>query len=55
MQKHKTSTIILDYVTGLSISNDYNAILMIVDYLTKEKHYILCNTDKNGITIIVIT
>ena len=40
----------LDFVTGLPISNGYNAILMVVDCLTKEKHYIPCTTDKNGTT-----
>lgn len=42
--------IILDFVTGLLSSNDLNAILMVINQLTKKKHYILCITDKNGIT-----
>ena len=40
----------LDFLTGLLISNGYNAILMIVDCLTKKRHYIPCTTDENGIT-----
>ena len=40
----------LDFVTGLPISNGYNAILMVVDCLTKERHYIPCTTDENGTT-----
>ena len=44
----------LDFVTGLPISNGYNAILMVVDCLTKERHYIPCTTDENG-TITEVT
>ena len=40
----------LDFVTGLPINNGYNAILMVVDRLTKERHYIPCTTDENGTT-----
>ena len=40
----------LDFVTGLPISNGYNAILMVVDHLTKERHYIPYTTDENGTT-----
>ena len=40
----------LDFVTGLLISNGYNAILIVVDRLTKERHYISYTTDENGIT-----
>lgn len=36
----------LDFVTYLSISYSLNAVLMMIDCLTKEKHYILCITDK---------
>ena len=42
--------IALDFITGLPISNNYNVILIVVDCLTKEKHYILCTIDKNGTT-----
>ena len=40
----------LDFVTGLPISNGYNTILMVVDRLTKERHYIPCTMDENGTT-----
>ena len=46
--------VILDFVTGLPINNGYNAILIVVDRLTKERHYILGTTDENG-TIIEAT
>ena len=42
--------ITLAFVTGLSISDGYNAILIIVDYLTKERHYILYTINENGTT-----
>ena len=38
----------LDFVTGLSHNNGYNAVLMVINRLTKERHYISCTTDKNG-------
>ncbi len=44
----------LNFVTGLPISNSYNAILMIVDRLIKKRHYIPCSTDENGTTIKAI-
>jgi hypothetical protein len=43
--------IILDFVTKLSDSRDYNAILMIVNRLSKMHHYISCTIDENEITI----
>ena len=38
-------------MTGLPISNGYNAFLMVVDRLIKETHYIPCTMDDNGTTI----
>jgi hypothetical protein len=43
--------IIFDFVTKLSDSRDYNAILMIVNRLSKMHHYISCTIDENEITI----
>lgn len=48
---HPLSNIILNFITRLSINNSYNTNLMIVNYLTKEKYYILYTTDNNGTTI----
>ena len=47
---HPWTDVTLDFVTGLRISNCYNTILMVVDRLTKERHYIPCTTDENGTT-----
>ena len=44
------TNVTINFVTGLFISNGYNTILMIVDCLTKERHYIRCTTDENGTT-----
>ena len=43
--------IILDFITGLPQINGCNAKLMVIDRLTKKRHYIPCNTYKNGTTI----
>ena len=48
---HPWTDVTLDFVTGLPISNSYNAILMVVDCLTKERHYISYTTNENGTTI----
>ncbi len=42
--------IILDFVTGLPSSNGYNAVLMVVDRLTKKWHYIPYTIDENSTT-----
>ncbi len=44
----------LDFETELPSSNGYNAIVMVIDQLTKERHYIPCTTDENG-TIAEVT
>ena len=44
------TNVTLDFVTGLPSSNGYNAVLMVIDRLTKERHYIPCTTDENGTT-----
>jgi hypothetical protein len=51
MSNRSWTDIILDFVTELFDSKDYNAILMIVDKLSKMHHYILCTTDENETTI----
>lgn len=38
----------LDVITDLSISNVYNAILIVVDCLAKKKYYIPYTINKNG-------
>jgi hypothetical protein len=45
------TNITLDFVTKLFDSRDYNAILMIVNKLSKMHHYIFCTIDENEITI----
>ena len=38
----------MDFMVGLSKSQGYDAILMVVDQLSKEKHYIPCSKDNNS-------
>jgi hypothetical protein len=38
-------------MTKLLDNKDYNAILMIINHLSKMHHYILCTIDENEITI----
>ena len=40
----------MNFVTGLSESKDYNAILMIIDRLTKIRHYIIYKIKKEEIS-----
>jgi hypothetical protein len=51
MSDQSWTDITFDFVTELSDSRDYNAILMIVNKLSKMHHYIFCTTDENEITI----
>ena len=44
------TNVLLDFVTELPHSNGYNAVLMVIDRLIKERHYIPCTTDENGTT-----
>jgi hypothetical protein len=45
------TNIILDFVTKLFNSKEYNAIFMIVNRLSKIHHYIACTIDENETTI----
>ena len=38
----------MDFVVGLPKSQGYDAILMVVDQLSKERHYIPCTEKDNG-------
>jgi hypothetical protein len=38
----------MDFVTGLPLCQGYNAVLMVVDTFTKERHYIPCFWGKKG-------
>ena len=44
----------IDFVVGLPKSQDYDAILIVVDQLSKEKHYIPYTKDNNGTNAEVI-
>lgn len=43
-----------DFITKLPLNNDYNAILIIIDQLTKKKHYILYTTNENNTIVEAI-
>lgn len=42
--------IAMDFVTGLPLSNGFNAILTVIYKLTKERHYIPCSTEEGTTT-----
>lgn len=44
------TNVILDFIIGLSPSNGYNIVLMVIDQLTKKGHYNLCTIDKSNTT-----
>lgn len=44
------NNIILDFMIGLLLNNSYNMVLMILNWLIKEKYYILYIKNKNSIT-----
>lgn len=41
---------IFNFVTGLPIYNNNNVISIEINYLIKERYYILCSIDENGTT-----
>ena len=47
---HPWIDVTLDFVTRLPPDNGYNAVLIVINQLTKERHYIPCSIDENGIT-----
>ena len=47
---HPWTDVTLDFVVRLLCSNGYNAILMVIDQLIKDRHYISCTTNENNIT-----
>ena len=38
----------MNFIIGLSLSEDYNVIWVVVDRLIKERYYVLCITEKNN-------
>lgn len=42
--------VIIDFITGWSINNSSNTILIMVNCWIKKKYYILCTIDENGTT-----
>ena len=41
----------MDFITGLPVLEGYNAILVVVDRLSKKRHYIPYTAAKEGITL----
>jgi len=42
--------IVMDFITGLPLYKGIDAILIVVDRLLKERHYIACKASDKGIT-----
>ena len=42
--------IVMNFIIGLPLSEGKNVILTVICRLTKERHYISCSTDDEGIT-----
>jgi hypothetical protein len=51
ISKRSWTNIIMNFVIELFLSNDFNAILMIVNRLTKMHHYISCTTTDEDINV----
>ena len=43
----------MNFITNLFNSEDHNAILIVIDILSKERHYILYSTDDKEISVEV--
>ena len=43
----------MNFITNLFNSKDYNAILIMINTLLKERHYILCSTSDEEISVEV--
>ena len=43
----------MNFITSLFDSEDYNAILIVINTLSKERHYIFCSTDDKEISVKV--
>ncbi len=51
ISEQRWQDIAINFIINLSDSSEYNAILMIICKLLKEKHYISCITDDEDITV----
>lgn len=49
------TNVILNFVTRLPLNNDYNIILIMINWLIKKRYYIPCTIDKNTIIAEAIT
>ena len=44
----------MDFIIGLSLSSGHDAICVIVDRLTKERHYVACTASDNGTSVTAL-